>query len=138
MTSKKDNFIFILEALKSQNDYDREYSRNLSKTISAESVPMYNNGILVNTLVAEICAYFEDMQEARLEVNNFMYELDFGRCKGASVITPEDLWDRLGGEDDYDNPTMSVSMRMIDFSSDVTGAFPILDDNKTFGNETKQ
>lgn len=107
MGNSKDNFIFTIEALKRQLDYDKTYARTATKLFDAEDMPMYNNGILVQTLVSGLCNYFEDMEEANREICRYMYELDFGRCYGSDIISPEDLYDRIIG-DDHDNGKMSA------------------------------
>jgi hypothetical protein len=98
MGNSKDNFIFTIEALKRQLDYDKTYSKTATKLFDAEDMPMYNNGILVQTLISGLCNYFEDIEEANREICSYMYELDFGRCQGADLIGPEDLYDRIIGD----------------------------------------
>ncbi len=95
MTTKKDDFIFTMEALKQQMDYDKVWSETMTNTLGADVIPIYNNGILVNTLISEMCSWFPDAEEAKREISRFMYELDFGRCKGCEVISVEDLWESM-------------------------------------------
>jgi len=92
--TKKD-FTISLKALQTQYDYDLEYADKLAKLFKTEDVSVYDNEELYDGFVHLLASNFKDKTEAESQINEFMYDCDFGRTEGARLKSSEDLWNSL-------------------------------------------
>jgi len=92
--TKKD-FTISLKALQTQYDYDLEYANKLAKLFKTENISSYNNELLYDGFVDFLASSFKDKTEAKFQINEFMYDFNFGRTEGARLKSSEDLWNSL-------------------------------------------
>jgi hypothetical protein len=92
--TKKD-FTISLKALQTQYDYDLEYADKLAKLFKTEDVSVYDNEELYDGFVHLLASNFKDKTEAKFQINEFMYDFNFGRTEGARLKSSEDLWNSL-------------------------------------------
>lgn len=94
MNKSLENFNSILFDLRTQHDSDIEYAKCVGEALGVEINP-YNNSLLVNNIISMLASWFKNSKEAKFEIDRYIYELNFGRHKGAELITTEILWLRL-------------------------------------------
>lgn len=92
MEKEKKWFLIGIEALRSQYEYDIDHAKSLSNIYKNSEIPVYNNGVLVNTIVKMLADMFDQPKKAEMEIHNYMYETDFGKHTGT---VPSELWDML-------------------------------------------
>jgi hypothetical protein len=93
---KKNQFLIGIEALKSQYNHDIEHAKLLSMLYNKAEIPVYNNGILVNTMVKMLADFFDQPSKAQRAIQCYMYESCFGKHTGQ---TPSQLWEILWNSD---------------------------------------
>jgi hypothetical protein len=93
---KKHQFLIGIEALKSQHSHDIEHAQVLSMLYNKAEIPVYNNGVLVNTMVKMLANFFDQPAKAEMAIQSYMYESSFGKHTGQ---TPKDLWELLWNSD---------------------------------------
>lgn len=91
MNKSLKNFTSIIETIQTQLNSDNDYAKNLGEALGVEINP-YNNSLLVNLLVDVIGSWFENKTDVISKVNHFMYDMNFGRLNGKSLVTIEDTW----------------------------------------------
>ncbi len=87
----ENEFIEAINALKKQNDLDRDYSNRIEQLIAAENVPSYNNSALINYIISTLQKKFVPVN-GDCEIERYCFELNFGYKDGKQSITPSDLW----------------------------------------------
>ena len=91
----KERFLKAMAALKSQHDNDVAYAKDVSAVLVVDMAP-YNNSEVVNIVVDELASWFHDPEEAKNEINSFMYDQAFGKSNGRSQERNFlNLWNRL-------------------------------------------
>jgi hypothetical protein len=88
----KEVFVKMLDALERQDVNDRLFAEKLTNLFKIEDgfVPVYNNGILVTTILGYLGNHY-DLEE----LHRYCYELDFGKAEGADIKTSGELWEYL-------------------------------------------
>jgi hypothetical protein len=93
MKSKK-RFIAAMTALKSQYDKDIAYANDVSKVLVVDMSP-YNNLEVVKLIVDELSSWFDNPEDAKDEINRFMYEQNFQRDVYLQEMVLPRLWNKL-------------------------------------------
>jgi hypothetical protein len=89
------NFIQAIKSLKKQYRLDENYAQALSKALGFEEFKMYNNEILVRSMVDMLSSHFQQSSRAKDMLFFYMYDDNFGSSKDAGFNTEKDLWDCL-------------------------------------------
>jgi len=91
----KERFIKAMTALKAQYDKDIAYAKDVSNVLVVDMAP-YNNSEVVNIIVDELASWFHDPEEAKEEINRFMYDQQFGKHETRSQQRVFiNLWNKL-------------------------------------------
>ena len=123
MIIDKKAFTEVIEGFRDQYDYDIRQASKLSKVVGID-VPTYDNWKLTSTLFKALELLFPDDIEM---IQDFCYELDFGRVDGVSI---GDFWDRLHQLDEERFEATAKIVRDIVESGKVVREFPPEDESE--------
>jgi hypothetical protein len=92
--TKKESFIAVINGLMLQNDLDVKYASEMSNIYNQAEIPVYNNGVLVESLIRLIITELPNPSQAEQKIRCYMYEDNFGR-HGNFSTNAEYLWREL-------------------------------------------
>lgn len=99
----KNLFVSVISGMQVQSAYDKDYAFGLSELIKTDDVVMYDNSILIKSLIYLLQRYFPANKEGFCEIEFYCYTLDFGK-NGEDYESVEDFYDRLV----LNNPWVSI------------------------------
>jgi hypothetical protein len=91
----REDFKAILRELKFQYRYDVDRSEQVAKLISVDFVPAYDNSSLYSLVIDLLSNEFIDVEWAKMEIERFVWDLNFGKAKGSDLRSINDLYNLL-------------------------------------------
>lgn len=89
----KNIFVSVIESIREQIAFDKDYAYRLSEHFGVEDIACYNNSRIIGSLIALLQLTFPKI-DAFCEIEHYCFTLDFGKC-GEDYESPEELYHRL-------------------------------------------
>ena len=92
----KEQFTLIIENLRQQYLQDKEYVEGFVSFMGGVDIPMYNNGLLVNSIIDMLRVWFPLEDDGFCAISHYCYDCEFGKV--GDICDVDGLWDYLVGK----------------------------------------